>query len=164
MIVEQRMDPAPRNPYTAPTAPVEDGEINAGPPTQRTAALYFRVTFLIAFAMLSATLSWGKYTQWGYLLIAGLCLASAVLLWVSSPLSRYPLYAVTCYLVGGAVFGGIWNYVHNPALLHAPLKAQIISWLIPVVPGFLLINCCLFARRLARSPTIGSSDRRSRVR
>jgi hypothetical protein len=117
---------------------------------KRDAALYWRIAFLIAFAVLSVRLGWGNWAQWGYLLIAILCLASAILLWILSPLSRYPLYAVTLYLIGGALFGGISNYIHNPALLHDSLEKQIISWLIPGVPGALLVSCCIYARRIAR--------------
>jgi hypothetical protein len=79
-----------------------------------------------------------------------LCVSSAVLMWRSSPLSKYPLYAVTLLLAGSALVGGIYNYVHNPALLRNPIKFQIVSWLIPGIPSLLLVNCCLYARRIAR--------------
>jgi hypothetical protein len=82
--------------------------------------------------------------------MAALCAASAVLLWRSSPLTKYPLYAVTLLLAGGALVGGIYNYLHNPALLQSPVKFQFISWLIPGIPSVLLINCCLYARRIGR--------------
>jgi hypothetical protein len=74
-----------------------------------------------------------------------LCVSSAVLMWRSSPLSKYPLYAVTLLLAGSALVGGIYNYVHNPALLRNPIKFQIVSWLIPGIPSLLLVNCCLYA-------------------
>jgi hypothetical protein len=147
------LEPTPRNPYAAPSSNVGDGEppppMPQGPVTsKRGAALYWRVVFLVAFGILSARLGWGNWGQWGYMLIAVLCLASAVLLWLLSPLARYPLYAVTFYMIGGTLVGGITNYLHDPALSHKPLEAQVISWLIPGVPAALLVSCCVFARRL----------------
>jgi hypothetical protein len=145
------LEPTPRNPYEAPSSTLGDSEPEAVVTPKREVALYWRVTFLVAFAVLSARLGWGDWAQWGYLLIAVLCLGSAILLWILSPLSRYPLYAVTFYLIGGALFGGISNYIHSPALLHGPLETQIISWLIPGVPAALLVSCCVYAKQIARS-------------
>jgi hypothetical protein len=118
--------------------------------TKRAAALLWREIFLVAFAGLNFYLAWGDWKDWGYSIMAVLCVASAVLLWRSSRLSTYPLYAVTLFLVGSALVGGIYNYVQNPALLRNPIKFQIISWLIPGIPSVLLINCCLYARRVTR--------------
>jgi hypothetical protein len=118
--------------------------------TKKAAALLWREIFLVAFAGLNFYLAWGNWKDWGYSIVAVLCAASAVLLWRSSPLSKYPLYAVTLFLGGIALVGGIYNYVHDPALLQSSIKLQIISWLIPGLPSVLLINCCLFARRVAR--------------
>jgi hypothetical protein len=118
--------------------------------TKKAAALLWRELFLFAFAGVCVLFAWGNWKSWGYVLIAVLCVMSAVLLWRSSPLSKYPLYAVTLYLAGGALYGGIYNYFPNPALLSTPIKLQIIEWLIPGVPSVLLINCCLYARRMAR--------------
>jgi hypothetical protein len=42
------------------------------------------------------------------------------------------------------------NYFRNPALLSEPPEKQIISWLIPAIPIVLLIECCVYARRLGR--------------
>jgi hypothetical protein len=73
-----------------------------------------------------------------------------VLLCRSSPLAKYPLYAATLFLGGGALVFGVYNYIHQPALLQSPIKFQIIGWLIPGIPCVLLINCCLYARRIGR--------------
>jgi hypothetical protein len=144
------LEPTPRNPYEAPSSTLRDSEPKMVGRPKRDAALFWRIAFLIAFALLSTRLGWGNWMQWGYLLIAILCLASAILLWLLSPLSRYALYAVTFYLVAGALFGGLSNYIRNPALLHSPLKTQIVSWLIPGVPAALLVSCCIYARRIPR--------------
>jgi hypothetical protein len=143
--------PTPRNPYEPPSSTVGGSEPEAVVTPKRDAALYWRVAFLAAFAVLSVRLGWGDWTNWGYLLIAVFCAASAILLWILSPLSRYPLYAVTFYLIGGALFRGISNYVHNPALLNDPLERQIIFWLIPGLTAALLVSCCMYARRITRS-------------
>ena len=118
--------------------------------TKRAAALFWRELFLVGFAGLNFCLFWGDWKEWGYATTAVLCAASAVLLWRSSPLAKYPLYAVTLLLAGSALVGGIYNYVHEPALRQSTIKFQIISWLIPGIPSVLLINCCLYARRIAR--------------
>jgi cytochrome bd-type quinol oxidase subunit 1 len=119
----------------------------------RDAALLWRVAFLAGFAVLNAWLAWGNWIQWGCILMAVLSLLSALLLWILSPMSRYPLYGLTYYLVVSALIGGIHDYVRNPALLHDPPRIQIIEWLIPGVPSALLVSCCLYAKRLARHGT-----------
>lgn len=111
--------------------------------TKEAAALLWREIFLLAFAGLNFYLAWNDWKDYGYIAMAVLCLASAVLLWRSSPLSKYPLYAVTLLLAGSALVGGIYNYVHNPAMRQSTLEFQIISWLIPGIPSALLISCCL---------------------
>lgn len=113
-------------------------------------ALLWREMFLVLFAGLNFYLAWNDRKSWGYVVLAVLCTASAVLLWRSSPLSKYPLYAVTVLLAGSALVGGVYNYVHNPAMRQGSLEFHIISWLIPGVPSVLLINCCLYARRVVR--------------
>jgi hypothetical protein len=118
--------------------------------TKRALALLWRELFLIAFAGFCFYFAWGDWKNWGSGLMAALCAASAVLLWRSSPLTKYPLYAVTLLLAGGALVGGIYNYVHYPALLQSPIKFQIISWLVPGIPSLLLFNCCLYARQIGR--------------
>jgi uncharacterized membrane protein HdeD (DUF308 family) len=45
--------------------------------------------------------------------------------------------------------GGIYNYVQNPSLRKNPIKLQVISWLIPVIPSVLLVSCYFYARRLS---------------
>jgi hypothetical protein len=124
------------------------------------AALLWREIFLVAFAGLNFYLAWSDWKDWGYSLMAVLCMASAVLLWRSSPLSKYPLYAITLFLAGSALVGGIYNYVQNLALLRSPIKFQIIGWLIPGIPSVLLISCCLYARRVARGERkmVGTDD------
>jgi hypothetical protein len=119
--------------------------------TKSALALLWRELFLVAFAVLCLCFFWGDWKNWSYGLLAALCAASAVLLWRSSPLSKYPLYAATLYLAGGALFGGIYNYLHDPTLLQKPIKFQIIGWLIPGIPSLLLVNCCLYARRIGRA-------------
>ena len=119
--------------------------------TKGALALLWRELFLVAFAVLCVCFAWGEWKNWTYVLLATLCVASAVLLWRSSPLSKYPLYAATLYLAGGAIAGGIYNYVRDPAQLQNSIKFQIISWLIPGIPSVLLINCCLYARRIGRA-------------
>jgi hypothetical protein len=118
--------------------------------TKRALALLWRELFLVGFAGLNFYLAWGDWKDWGYNMMAVLCAASAVLLWRSSPLAKYPLYAVTLLLAGSALVGGIYNYAHEPALRQSTIKFQIISWLTPAIPSALLINCCLYARRVAR--------------
>lgn len=118
--------------------------------TKRAAALLWRETFLFAFAGLCLCFVTWDWKTSGYGLLAALCLLSAVLLWRSSPLARYPLYAATLYLAGGALLGGIYNYLHDPALLQKPIQLQIISWLIPGIPSVLLIYCWLYARQIGR--------------
>jgi hypothetical protein len=118
--------------------------------TKTAAALLWRELFLVGFAGLNSYLAWGDWKDWGYSVMAVLCAVSAVLLWRSSPLARYPLYAVTLLLAGSALMGGIYNYLHEPALRQSPIKFQIISWLIPGIPSLLLINCCPYARKLSR--------------
>jgi hypothetical protein len=117
--------------------------------TKGAGALLWRVVFLAGFAGLCLCFLWGDWKNWwSYGLLAALCTVSAVLLWRSSPLAKFPLYAATLYLASGALFGGIYNYVQNPALLQSPITFQVISWLIPGIPSLLLINCCLYARRI----------------
>jgi hypothetical protein len=118
--------------------------------TKSALALLWRELFLVAFAGLCLYFFWGDWKNWSYALLAALCAASAILLWRSSPLSKYPLYAATLYLAGGALVGGMYNYLRDPALLHQPIKFRIIGWLIPGIPSVLLLNCCLYARRVVR--------------
>jgi hypothetical protein len=122
---------------------------NLGPSHEESA--FWRVAFLLVFSAINIYLffhyglnNWKIW--WGSLLIAVLSGSSAVLMWRGSPLVKYPLYAATLYLGLGALVGGIYNYIHNPALLQGPIKAQIISWLIPGIPTALLISCCLYVR------------------
>ena len=65
--------------------------------TKRAAALLWRETFLFAFAGLCLCFVTWDWKTSGYGLLAALCLLSAVLLWRSSPLARYPLYAATLW-------------------------------------------------------------------
>ena len=118
--------------------------------TKKAAALLWREIFLLAFAAWCLCFVSGDWKSSGYGLLGSLCIASAVLLWRSSPLARYPLYGATLYLAGGALLGGIYNYLHDPALLQKPIELQIISWLIPGIPSVLLIYCCLYARQIGR--------------
>jgi hypothetical protein len=53
-------------------------------------------------------------------------------------------------MMGTAIPWGIYNYAQHPELLREPLERQIISWLIPLVPFALLVECCMYARRLER--------------
>jgi hypothetical protein len=116
----------------------------------RDVALLWRVAFLVAFAALNVWLAWGNWMRWDYILMAALSIVSALLLWTLSPLSRYPLYGVTYFLVISTLIGGIHDYVRNPTRLHEPPRMQIIEWLISGVLSALLISCCLYARRTAR--------------
>ena len=118
--------------------------------TKEFLALLWRELFLLGFAALCLCFVSGDWKSSGYGLLGSLCIASAVLLWRSSPLARYPLYAATLYLAGGALLGGIYSYLHDPALLQKPIQLQIISWLIPGIPSVLLIYCCLYARQIGR--------------
>jgi hypothetical protein len=47
---------------------------------------------------------------------------------------------------GTALVGGLYNYVRDPALRRSSIKLQLIGSRHPV----LLINCCLYARRVMR--------------
>jgi hypothetical protein len=118
--------------------------------TKGTFALLWREIFLVSFAAFNLYFAWTDWKSWGYIVMALLCLVSVALLWRSSALSKYPLYAASLFLVGTALVGGIYNYIHQPALLQSPIKFQIISWLIPGIPSVLLINCCIYARRVGR--------------
>jgi hypothetical protein len=118
--------------------------------TKETSALLWREIFLVSFAAFNLYFAWTDWKSWGYIVMAVLCLVSVALLWRSSALSRYPLYAATLFLAGTALVGGIYNYIHQPALLQSPMMFQIISWLIPGIPSVLLINCCFYARRIGR--------------
>ena len=127
-------------------------DVTPQPSTHREAVLW-RIAFLGMFTALNFfCIFYYGLSSWKYwcgnLLMAMLGLSSAILLWRGSTLSKYPLYAVTLYLGLGALGGGIYNYVQNPVLLHNPIKMQIIGWLIPGIPTALLINCCLYARRI----------------
>jgi hypothetical protein len=130
-------------------------------PTHKESA-FWRVAFLWAFSVINIYLcfyyglnNWKIW--WGNLFMALLSGSSAVLLWRGSPLAKYPLYATTLYLGLGALGGGIYNYMQNPALLHDPIKKQIFGWLIPGIPTALLINCCLYVRRMVKA---GNRSRR----
>jgi len=132
-----------------------------GPTQQETA--FWRAVFLGAFSAINVYLCFyyrlNNWKTWsGSLFLAALCGSSAVLLWRCSPLAKYPLYIATLYLGLGALGGGIYNYMQNPALLHDPLPKQIIGWLIPGIPTVLLINCCLYARRMVNSEKLSPRD------
>jgi hypothetical protein len=118
--------------------------------TKKAAALLWREVFLVSFAAFNLYFAWTDWKSWGYIVMAVLCAASAVLLWRSSPLAKYPLYVGTLFLAGNALVFGIYNYIHQPALRQSPIQFQIISWLIPAIPSVLLISCCLYARRIGR--------------
>jgi|SRR5580658_2241964 hypothetical protein len=128
--------------------------------TKSDAALLWREIFLVIFAGLNLYWFWGNWKYWGSGLIVVLCAASAVLLWRSSPLSKYLLYAITLLWVVSALVSGTYNYVQNPALLRSPIKLQIIGWLVPGIPSALLISCCLYARRIGRGERkmVGAGD------
>lgn len=114
-------------------------------------ALIWREIFLLGFAAGNLYLAWTDWKSWGYIVMGVLCAASAALLWRSSPRAKYPLYAATLFLAGNALIFGIFNYIHQPDLLHGPIEFQIISWLIPGIPSALLVSCCLYARRIGPS-------------
>jgi hypothetical protein len=118
--------------------------------TKKAAALVWREIFLISFAAFNLYFAWTDWKSWGYIVMAVLCAASAVLLWRSSPLAKYPLYVATLLLAGNALVFGIYNYIHWQAPRQSPIQFQIISWLIPAIPSALLISCCLYARRVGR--------------
>jgi hypothetical protein len=118
--------------------------------TREAFALVWREIFLVSFAAFNLYFAWIDWKSWGYIVMAVLCLVSVALLWRSSALSKYPLYAATLFLAGTALVGGIYNYIHQPALLQSPIMLQIVSWLIPGIPSVLLLNCCFYARRMTR--------------
>lgn len=118
--------------------------------TKKAAALLWREVFLVSFSAFNLYFAWTDWKSWGYIVMAVLCAASAVLLWRSPRLAKYPLYVATLLLAGNALVFGIYNYVHNPAMRQNTLEFQIISWLIPGIPSALLVNCCLSVRRLGR--------------
>ena len=123
-------------------------------------AVFWRVAYLWVFSALNIYLCFyyglsNWKTWWGSLLMAVLGASSAILLWGGSSRAKFPLYVVTLYLGLGALGGGIYNYMRNPALLQDPIQKQIISWLIPGIPTALLINCCLYARRMVRAKVLG---------
>lgn len=118
--------------------------------TKKMSALLWREIFLVGFAAFNLYFAWVDWKSWGYIVMVLLCAASAVLLWRSSTLAKYPLYAATVFLAGNALVFGIYNYIHQPALLQSPIKFQIVGWLIPGIPSALLISCCLYARRIGR--------------
>jgi|HubBroStandDraft_1064217.scaffolds.fasta_scaffold54424_1 ATP-dependent Clp protease adapter protein ClpS len=120
--------------------------------TRPSAALLWRVAFLVAFAVLNV---WGHWAQWVAILMAALSLSSAFLLFRRSRFSRFPLYALTMYFVGATVIDGINLYFHNPAFRQQPISAQIFSWLIPGVIAALLVNCCIYSRYPALDGLLG---------
>jgi len=124
--------------------------------TKKTYALLWREIFLVGFTAFNLYFAWADWKSWGYIVMVVLCASSAVLLWRSAPLAKYPLYAATLFLAGNALVFGIYNYIHQPALLKSPIKFQIISWLIPGIPSVLFLNCCLYVRRIGR----GGADAR----
>jgi len=128
-------------------------------PTHRE-AVFWRVAFLSVFSALNIYLCfYYGFSNWktccGNLLIAILGASSAMLLWRGSSGARFPLYAITIYLGLGALGGGIYGYMQNPALLQDSIHKQIIGWLIPGIPTALLINCCLYARRMLSAKVPG---------
>jgi ATP-dependent Clp protease adapter protein ClpS len=124
--------------------------------TRASAALLWRVAFLVAFAVLNV---WGHWTQLVAILMAMLSLSSALLLLRRSRFSRFPLYALTMYFVCATVIDGIYIYVHNPALRQQTIGAQFFSWLIPGIIAALLINCCLYSRFPALDDLLGGMSR-----
>jgi hypothetical protein len=131
-------------------------------PTHKESA-FWRVVFLWAFSAINIYLCFyyglNNWKTWsGSLFLAALCGSSAVLLWRRSPLAKYPLYTATLYLGLGALGGGIYNYMQNPALLHDPIPKQIIGWLIPGIPTVLLINCGLYARRMVNTGNLSPRE------
>ena len=124
--------------------------------TRRSAALLWRVAFLVAFAVLNV---WGNLTQWVAILMAALSLLSALLLLRRSRFSRFPLYALTMYFVCATLIDGIYIYVHDPALRLQSISAQIFSWLIPGIIAALLVNCCLYSRFPARDGLLDGKSR-----
>lgn len=118
--------------------------------TKEAAAPRWREIFLLAFAAFNLYFAWVDWKSSGYIVMVLLCASSAALLWRSSPLAKYPLYAATLFLAGNALVFGIYNYIHQPAFRQSPIQFQIVSWLIPGIPSALLISCCLYARRIGR--------------
>jgi hypothetical protein len=82
-------------------------------------AFIWREIFLVSFAAVNFYLAWSERKGWGYNWMALLCAVSAVLLWRSSPWAKYPLYAATFFLAGGALIFGIYNSIHHPALAQS---------------------------------------------
>src|SRR5579871_3153712 len=109
----------------------------------------WRGTLLSAFAAINFYFVLNQ-SNWTYGLLGVLCVSSVWLLLLHSPHARYPLYIATLLMMG-SVLQGVYNYTQRPDLRDEPVSRQIIGWLIPLVPLALLINCSLYARRIAKS-------------
>ena len=121
---------------------------DAFPPTQRVAALLWRVCFLAVFGVLNLYYS---FSQWGgpsLYVNAACCLAGAVLLGRRSPWAQLPIYLAAGVMVL-TVVGGIDACVRDPALLNGPMTQVLMQWALSVVPAVGLIACGVYAQRLA---------------
>jgi isoprenylcysteine carboxyl methyltransferase (ICMT) family protein YpbQ len=137
------------NLYAPPESPVEDMASKPYREPGRDFALAWRIAFLLLFACLNIYFCVGQRFNWDCLAMAVLSITAALLFWRLSSWSRYPLYLLTLNM-SAAIVGGLYNYVRHPEPMSQPFERQIIGWLIPVVPTYLLLLCCVSARRLGR--------------
>ena len=111
--------------------------------------MYWRVAFLAALTGVDCYL-WIKSGAWECVLVAALCVASAVLLWRLSPRSRFPLYALTFTVVAGLLNAVVSHFAQDAATHKLPMMNQAFFVFFAALPCIWLIECCIFARRLGR--------------
>jgi hypothetical protein len=102
-----------------------------------------RVVFLL---ILTGVFGYLGLKSW-YFILAAPSLASAILLWRLSPAARYPLY-VTTFLVIADFGTSFYGMVRQPELSVGNI---IGGSAIALGVTTLLINCCLYARRLGEN-------------
>jgi len=102
-----------------------------------------RVVFLL---ILTGALGYLGLKSW-YFILAASSLASAILLWRLSPLAKYPLYATT-FLVIADLATSFYDMVRQSEL---PLGKTLGGSAIALATIAVLINCCLYARRLGEN-------------
>jgi hypothetical protein len=102
-----------------------------------------RVVFLL---ILTGAFGYLGLKSW-YFILAASSLASAVLLWRLSPVAKYPLFVTTFLVI--ADFGTSFYGVLRQSEL--PLGNILGGSAIALATTALLINCCLYARRLGEN-------------
>lgn len=101
-----------------------------------------RVVFLL---ILTGVFGYLGLKSW-YFILAASSLASAILLWRLSPAAQYPLY-LTTFLVTADFGTSFYEIVRQPELSVGNILG---GSAIALGVTALLINCCLYVRRLAK--------------